>query len=127
MAAMNKNKENEIVSGEDITHPKEATPIKTRPARASLKPSIPSSSGKRKVVARAVDKSNIPSCHNPKKQKMDPSNTIKTPFVELDPPNPEAPTVDTPLVNHVIGSSVSLAAKPTINEFMTLLRSETLA
>lgn len=112
---------------EDVTHPEETTPIKTWPARASLKPSIPSSFGKRKVALGAIDKSNLPNCHNPKKLKMDPSNTIKTPFIELNPPNLEAPIVDTPLINQDIGPSVSPTAMPTINESMTLLKSETLA
>ena len=58
---------------------------------------------------------------------MDPSNTIKTPFIELNPPNLEAPIVDTPLINQDIGPSVSPTAMPTINESMTLLKSETLA
>ena len=58
---------------------------------------------------------------------MDPSNTIKTPFIELNPPNLEAPTVDTPLINQDIKPSVSPAAMPTINKSMTVLRSETLA
>ena len=58
---------------------------------------------------------------------MDPSNTIKTPFVKLDPPNLEAPIVDTPFINQDIEPSVSPAAKPTINESMTLFRSEILA
>ena len=112
---------------EDVTHPEETTPIKTWLAHASLKPSIPNSFGKRKVAPRAIDKSNLPNCHNPKKQKMDLSNTIKTPFIELNPPNLKAPTVDTPLINQDIKPSVSPAAMPTINKSMTVLRSETLA
>ena len=66
---MNKNKEKKIIGGEDVSHLEKATPAKTRLARMSLKPSIPSSFGKRKVATKAVDKSNLPNCHNPKKTK----------------------------------------------------------
>ena len=57
---MNKNKEKEIVGGEDVTRLEEATLTETRLACVSLKPLIPSYSGKRKVAAKAVDKSNLP-------------------------------------------------------------------
>lgn len=66
---MNKNKENEIVGGEDITRLEKATPAETCLARVSLKPSIPNSFGKRKVATKAIDKSNLPSRRNPKKNK----------------------------------------------------------
>ena len=66
MATMNKNKEKEIADGEDITLPKETTPVETRPARTGLKPLLPSSSGKRKVD-KVIDKSTLPSHHNLKK------------------------------------------------------------
>ena len=62
---MNKNKEKEIVRGRYSS--RRGYPINTWPARASLKPSIPSSSRKRKVATRAVGKSNLTNCHNPKK------------------------------------------------------------
>lgn len=66
MATMNKNKEKEIADGEDITLPKETTPVETRPARTGLKPLLPSSSGKRKVD-KVIDKSTLPSHRNLKK------------------------------------------------------------
>jgi len=66
---MNKNKEKEIIGREDVTRLEKATPIETRLARVSLKPSIPNSFGKRKFAAKAVDKSNLPSHRNPKKTK----------------------------------------------------------
>lgn len=66
MVTMNENKEKEIANGEDITLPKETTPVETRPARTGLKPLLPSSSGKRKVD-KVIDKSTPPSHRNLKK------------------------------------------------------------
>ena len=127
MATKNKNKEKEIVGGEDVSCLEEATPVETHLARVSLKPLIPSCYEKRKVASKAVDKSNLPSRCNPKKQKIDLSNTNRASLVELDPSNLETPTVDAPPVNQDIGLSTSPTTKPTINESMTFLRSETLA
>ena len=93
----------------------------------SLKPSIPSCSEKRKVASKSGDKSNLPNCCNPKKQKIDLSNTNRASLVKLDPPNLETPTVDTPPVNQDIGLFASPTTEPIINESMTFLRSETLA
>lgn len=86
---MNKNKEKEIVSGEDVVRSKGAVPIETRPsAPQAIKFVALSSSGKRNTMTKNINRANLPSHRPYKKQKIDSSTPVGTPLVELNPSVP---------------------------------------